>query len=267
MVEIHIELTNQCLLRCKHCSSNANTVTQISMIKTAEIYAFIKQVDDHELKVIFTGGEPLLYGITELADLFRALHTLESKKIQLGLFTTGIIEGKPKLRFISEAEIATLKKHGLNFAFFSIYSRRKEVHEYITDEETFNLTINTIKEFGKQGIISNVNYVLSKFSVLDEVFEDFNFLKTLGVNEIRILRLIKHGRAVENWEDIGISLHEQHEIIDGILQNTQSNVSVSGMPQLTSCQGFDDNFCHAGSKKFYIDICGDIFPCACVKKK
>ncbi len=265
MVEIHLEVTNDCLLECKHCSSEANSNQIKSKISGNNIIDFINRIEDINLKVIFTGGEPLLYGIDNLAEIFKLLKSHKSKYIEIGLFTTGVVENEIKPRFVSYNEIETLSKSGLSFVYLSIYSSVKTIHEYITNEVTFDLTIETLKILKEYGIRTNVNYVLSKFSNLNSLITDFEFLKELGVNEIRILRLIKHGRAVQFWDEIGISYNEQIGLINDILETQNSRISVGGMPHLSNCQENLSLFCYAGEKKYYIDIQGDIYPCAAVK--
>lgn len=266
MIELHIELTNKCMLKCKHCSSEANSIFGEGVFCQKKIIDFINKLESDNLKIVFTGGEPMLFGIDELSNLFKSIKQL-NQKITIGLFTTGVLGTKDDLcRFINELEIKKLKEAGLSFVYFTMFSRTKKIHEFITNEATYDLTLHTINQFIKHKIKTNLNYVLSKFSSIKEVIADIKFFKQRGIEEVRILRLIKHGRAVENWNEIGISDSIQLNIIRDLMYFHFDNVSIGGMPQLSSCQGFNDNKCYAGIRKFYIDILGDIYPCACVKK-
>ena len=58
-LEIHVELTNKCILNCKHCSSLANKCT--NELEFDDILNFIEKLgDEYNIRLILTGGEPLL---------------------------------------------------------------------------------------------------------------------------------------------------------------------------------------------------------------
>ena len=266
MVEVHIELTNECKLKCKHCSSEANSIGENKQFSEQDILEFISKIEDDFLNIVFTGGEPLLFGITELSSLFMRIKK-EKCNVKIGLFTTGVMGvNDDSCRFINEFEIIRLKESGLSFAFFTMFSKEKLIHEFITDISTYDLTLHTIDLFVRNKLETNVNYVLSKFSSKETIYADIEFLKNRGVEKIRILRLIKHGRAVDNWNAIGISDSEQMDIIKNVILKKMDYIEVGGLPELYSCQGFSDNKCYAGMRKYYVDVRGDIYPCACVKK-
>jgi MoaA/NifB/PqqE/SkfB family radical SAM enzyme len=92
------------------------------------------------------------------------------------------------------------------------------------------------------------------------------FLRNSGVSEIRLLRLINHGVAKENWDDIGLSKDEQLEVIKRIKTTLDSKITLGGFLELKPCQYLtSERKCLAGKNKLYIDNKGDIYPCGAIK--
>ena len=259
-IEIHIELTNKCILKCKHCSSRANTISK--QIDRKKIIEFIKYISlDKRVRLIFTGGEPLIS--EELEKILIEIHEL-GRNIDIGLFTTGLIEENNKLQSITSTKIRKLKSLGLKFVYLSIYSNNNSAHNYITQKDfSFENTVNSMEKLIKEGIKTNVNLVLMKQNI-NNINDIIIFLKNIGVNEIRILRLINQGRAKENWNEIGVSKDEQLKALKKI--QLDEKVTLGGFLELKSCQYLTDNKeCLAGKNKLYVDVKGDIYPCGSVK--
>lgn len=94
------------------------------------------------------------------------------------------------------------------------------------------------------------------------------YFKGIGINEVRILRLIRAGAAKDNWDSIGIPYERQNEEIFRLIKNEYSgiNVTISGYPEITACRSFHEaKGCQAGCNLLYIKYNGDVYPCACTK--
>lgn len=261
-IEIHAEITNKCILKCKHCSSIANTND-----KELELYEFGKFIEkisgDKKIKLTLTGGEPLLRD--SLEELLQSIKEL-NKDIKVGLFTTGLIKDGSFIESVGEDRINRLKELGLNFVYVSIYSNNGIEHDNITQENlSFNKTIVSINRFVNAGIETNINMPLMK-SNIDKLGDIIKYLRNIDVNEIRLLRLINHGIAEKNWNEIGLTKEEQLKAIDRIKQNLDDKISFGGFLEIMSCQYITkDKRCLAGKNKLYIDNNGDVYPCGAVK--
>lgn len=264
-MEIQVELTNRCALRCKHCSNNAPSVSAYRDISFDQLYAFA-EIAPKGCKLWLTGGEPTL---TCLKTITSSLLKLNAD-LQIGIFTSGIIKDKI-LRPISQYESDALFSSGLRDSFFSIYHLDKTKHDAIVDYDgSFECTLRTIKNFKKSGINVRVHIVLNKYNV-NELHDIINFLCNLGIENIRLLRLVKTGCAIDNWDDIGVSYDIQNNAIEKIYrarQKFKTNVEISGFPLLTPCRpGNDAVACQAGIRLLYITLDGDVYPCACTRNK
>lgn len=261
-IEIHAEITNKCILSCKHCSSIANT--SVDEIEFNELIKFIEKVSNgYKIRLTLTGGEPLLRD--NLEELLIEIQKL-NKDIDVGLFTTGLIKDKDEIRSIEVNEIRKLKDLGVKFVFISVYSNNKESHDTITQSSlSFEKTMESIKRLVNVGIETNINLPLMKINVMN-LKEIIDYLKELNVNEIRLLRLVNHGVAEKNWSDIGLTNQEQIDAIKNIENYFDEQISLGGFLEFMSCQYLGkDRRCLAGKNKFYIDNSGNVYPCGAVK--
>lgn len=259
-IEVHIEITNKCILQCKHCSSSANSVEK--QLDLNKVLKFIEGISENKsIRLILTGGEPLLF--PEVQGLLQAIKRL-NRDIQVGMFTTGIIKKFDRLVSLSKREINELKNIGLKFVFLSLYSNNNKKHNRITNRNlSFERTIEAIEKFSSCGIETNINLPLMK-SNIEELEEIIRYIRTMDVNEIRLLRLINHGAAKENWDEVGVNPLKQLDAIKSI--NLDDKTSLGGFLELKSCQYItDEKRCLAGNNKLYIDINGDIYPCGAAK--
>lgn len=269
--EIHIELGRACHLRCKHCSSIHNSPIKGPDFTIEQWKAFLEHIDSNiKLSVFFTGGEPLLF-----LDLKRwILETSSiSNVIDVGIFTSGsVLDNETGLvASIPEKFCNEIATSGLAVCYVSVYSFLCREHDSITRSiGSFDSTIATIKKLVKCGIKIRFHYVPIISNNLN-ISGLLDLAQANSVEEIRFLRLVSHGRATENWEEIGKGIKEQllaantmYELAQSTAQNVR--VSVAGFPSTYDCRPIrSGGGCQAGISLLYIDIFGDIFGCACAK--
>lgn len=256
IVEIQIETTNRCHLRCLHCSSP-------SKIYKHNNYIFnIKNACSNSKKIFtlsFTGGEPLL-NISSIGNTFNI------KNIDYcALFTSGILYYNKEFHSID----TNLAKYflDLNFKYFyiSLYSHKQDIHDSITQKQgSWEYTVNSIKSLKENNINVIIHYVPMKLN-FSHIENDIHFFEYIGVDKIRILPLVRTGRALANFDKIDLDICD-NELIK--LKNINKNISISGNPNVEPCRIFNKKHtCGAGKEILFIDIDGYIYPCASVKNK
>lgn len=260
--EIQIEIEKECSLKCMHCSSSSSVKFE-SFLNNTDILRFLS-IFKGQSHVYFTGGEPLLY--SELFDLCSQIRR-ELPQISIGLYTTGNLSHD---MYVFHQFAEKMKASGIVDCFFSIYSIHESFHDQWTQiSGSMGNTINSIKSIKEVGMSPKVHLVLTRDNILS-LSELIIFCEQLGVDEIRILKLIKSGRACDNWTNIGLSEDEQNAAIKEIFRHKEDfkvKISISGFPHLSPCRSFQNAaFCQAGINLLYIDYSGDVFPCACAKR-
>lgn len=228
-----------------------------------DMIAFLNQFEDEKL-LFFTGGEPLLY------QHFESLLEQLGKwipKVSFGMFTTGIINKNGELMPVTEEMARKLKKAGVSICCFSIYSHKELEHDWMTGEEgSFRMTKAAIANFQKAEIQTRFNSVVTKKNK-NSFQKIIDMASEWGISEVRLLKLIKSGRAVAVWEEIGISEEDYREVVEILLKgNSNVRITASGLPDLLPCRSDScKSGCQAGSGLLYVTYEGDIFPCASVK--
>lgn len=264
-MEIHFEIDDKCMLRCKHCSSMASEFGNIKKYSEQDMIRLLKNIKERK-EVFLTGGEPLLY--ENLENLLKHLQT-EIEDIRLGLFTTGIIVNKTgNISAISKEYASILAKCGLEVCYLSVYSHIEAEHDWMTRSlGSFRMLNESITNLQEMGIEIRFNSVMTKRNMRS--FEGIiKMAEIYNVTEVRILKLIKQGRAVDCWNEIGITEEQYRKaILDIIHKKEKIRITASGVVDILPCREHCYNQCPAGKGLIYVTNEGEIFPCASVKRK
>ena len=261
--ELQIELESECLLDCIHCSSLETRNMGKRRYSDQDIIELITMMEG-PVHIYFTGGEPLLY-----RNLDGVCATIKNKKSNclIGLYTTGNMRGFIP---ISDECASTLARSGITDCYFSLYSTVPSYHDlWVKREGAFHNTLESVKSVQKAGISTKAHVVLNRDNY-DSVENIIDFCSQRGLEEVRILKLAPSGAAADNWGEIGVDSNIQNSIIRKIVQSKENYripVTVSGYPDIHPCRSFlGAKGCQAGINLLYIDIYGDIYPCAAAKK-
>ncbi|MDE6530234.1 MAG: radical SAM protein, partial [Lachnospiraceae bacterium] len=158
-MEIHFEIENGCLLKCRHCSSFATDQGKRMNYTTREMIAFL-QIFSEKKYIFLTGGEPLLHNKFDEILFFLKK---ELSNVFVGAFTTGIVARQGKLCGISEKRAHNLAALGLEMCYFSIYSTQAKKHDWMTENVgSFELTLESIKRLREQNVEVKINLVITK---------------------------------------------------------------------------------------------------------
>ena len=264
-MEIHFEIGDRCMLKCRHCSSMASEAGDVMKYSEQDMTRLLKSINGPK-EVFLTGGEPLLY--ENLEALLEYLQE-ETEDIKLGLFTTGIIANKEKdIKSISEEYASTLAKSGLKVCYVSVYSHLEKEHDWMTvSPGSFKLLIESIKHLQKAGVEIRFNCVVTKKN-MESFVELIKLAETMDVAEVRMLKLIKQGRAEECWEEIGITESQYRKVILDVMQRqNRIRITASGAVDILPCRQAGGTECPAGKGLIYVTNEGELYPCASVKRK
>lgn len=257
--KIKIELTDHCPLDCLHCSSNSTADGKI-FLNVDKVKEVIKEAEQIGLKkVVFTGGEPLLYpSICELI-LF-----CSDRNIETTLYSTGI----NSLNFDNNIDnvLEELKKVGLNRIIFTLVSSKEGEHENITRTTgSFDKTLNAIIKSTNNNLKTELHFVplLQNFRSLENLVD---FALELGITRISILRFVSQGRAVI-IDGISTLTKKEYIIFRNILKGI--NKKYPELIRLGSPFNFlllrDIVKCNAGINQIIVNPKGYIFPCDAFK--
>lgn len=250
--EVKIELTNRCFRNCKHCSSNATS--NVSNLKELAFEDVCKIIKEAKLigveKIVFTGGEPLMYKkLPELVDLTSKLG-MEST---IYTFSFRIDETLKRYRNLIDL--------GLNKIVYSLatsLSNEEDISKY--DEEEFfdKVFSGNYSKLGFHYVISKDSY--SKLqSVVSKTINLFN--DKAYFDKISLLRFVPHGKGRPNMD---LSKEELMEIKSFILKNSFNEDKIRlGSPW--NILEIEFNPCTIADEIMIIGFDGVAYPCDSVK--
>lgn len=263
LYELQFEVENACLLDCIHCSSVDMRKNRLRCYSDEDLLKFVSLFQG-KVHVYFTGGEPLLYG--NLLNLCSRL-AVSNKCLKMGLYTTGnCIGGNP----ISDCLSESMSQAGIVDCYFSIYSDDEDEHDQWTSTRgSLANTVESVKSIKNAGIIPKAHLVLNQFNK-QKITRVISFCQEIGMEEVRILKLTPSGNAKRHWDEIGIPIDEQNELISHLIRDRREysvKLTFSGYPELHPCRSCEGAVgCQAGTNLLYIDAEGYVYPCACTKR-
>jgi|GEM_PF-1908107 heme biosynthesis protein (nirJ-2) len=182
---ITIELTNSCLLRCKHCYKNAGSknLHYLSYMKIKDVIDELPSIFTKQIQL--TGGEPFLH-----PDIFNIIDYCLKNNLLIHISTSGYIPEEIKNK---------LKKY--NPKHFSIQVSIDGLQSYHNTfrgrKNAFEKTIDFIKDLITCGFSIVVALTISTQEKA-EIIKLADFLKEIGVSVLRIGAIIDKGRASDN---------------------------------------------------------------------
>ena len=260
--EVYAEIEHRCILNCMHCSSLHLKKDPSIGFDISDLIGFLNKINA-KAHLYLTGGEPLLYNnlvctIRKIKDSIPSIST--------GIFTCGIGIGRKP---ISVSLANELKAAGLDDCYISLYHTVPQKHDAVTGfAGSYDITSESINNLLLANIDIKAHLVITKFNFLD-FFSILSELVEKKFSQIRILRIVETGNAINNWEKIGVSYSEQNHIIQNVIDyisHYDSKVTISGFPSQVACRPFPGaQKCQAGISLFYISGDGGVYPCACTR--
>lgn len=239
-LEVKIELTRKCFLKCKHCSAQASSWLN-KEIKPEYIDRILLDSEAIE-KIILTGGEPLI-----CSHFFKTLKKLNNAGFKPVIYTSGFFK-----KNYSKTIIQSLYKK-VSQLIVSIHGP-KPVHDQITQKNgSFNLTIQFMKYAREYRIPIDIHIV-----ALPENIETIPFmihwLRKRGFFNFSILRYVPQGRGFDN------NIEPLHKDALSSFYHTLSKDGVRfGAP--FNFVRREKIFCKAGYRTVSVDAWGNVIPC------
>jgi radical SAM protein with 4Fe4S-binding SPASM domain len=173
-------ITDRCNLRCLHCYIDPSEQNELS---TEDVIKVLEEFNEMQgLKVLLSGGEPLMY-----RDFMRLNEFLKEYPLRKVLLTNGIL--------LKEENLSKLNVHEIQFSIDGIGSS----HEAIRGKDTFSKTIQTLKMAIEFGFDVSVSTMIHRGN-LDQFDEMESLFRELGVREWIVDVPCATGRLLKNPE-------------------------------------------------------------------
>jgi len=234
--EVSLELTYNCSLDCKFCSSNARCISKIdneSNIENILDYDVVSSImcqGRYELgayRISFSGGEPLLHPhflkILGLSDILGFQEKL--------IYTSGSFvyndEGEKEDGAIFPIPYSIIKKIASSktkpIMIFDIQGcDEKEVDDIMGIDGAFENMVESIRRCKEFGLRVEGHFVPMRPN-LCRLFDTLYFAKDIGVKRISLLRWVAQGRSKEEESRWRLSKSEFEDLQHMMIQIENNN--------------------------------------------
>lgn len=177
----HWGVTSECNLRCKHCyySDNASKYYSNNDLSSNEAMNLIEALGHLNIcHVKVSGGEPFLR-----KDILEILKKLKSKNFSLAIQTNATLIDKNLAK-----EIAEILVPKVDIVQVSIDGANKDTHELTRGKNTFDKTINGIKNLVENDIYVQSSSIMTALNT-HEFPALYKMLSNIGVKSFSVGRL------------------------------------------------------------------------------
>ncbi len=274
-------VTKACNLRCIHCYEDAHIKAPDELTLEEAKKAIDTLAENGVAYIAISGGEPLMR-----PDFFEIAKYMQKKEIALSIATNATLITK---------EIAQkLKKVDCLYAQVSLDGATAKTHDYFRGRESFNKTIEGVKQLLAAGIMVGISCTVTRLNI-KEFSKELDLAEKLGVQIFMHYNFIPTGRGKE-IRKLDITPKQKDKLLKYIAQqNKKRKITViSTAPQFARvCQGFSsaslthfDIFnkdpkmseqiqfladfvggCGAGRLYLAMEPNGDLLPCVFIQKK
>lgn len=248
-LQADLVVTGKCHCDCRHCF-RANYVDQseLSHEKIKEIFESLNIMGTAILGI--TGGEPMLK--KDIIDII----SMVPRGMETQLYTTGIN--------IDNCTAEKLAKAGLKRCIISLdHYKEEKVCNLRNNKNAYRDALTAIKELILQKIHVAVTICITEeFLVLDEINNYVEFVKSLGVDEIRIVSAIPEGKL--EGKDI-VQLHyNSQKIIRNLKTEYRLKADYPILCNFGEIESFEYIGCGAGTHYISVNSDGKVTPCVSV---
>ncbi len=122
LLSMELELSRACNLRCVYCYAESG-VPMANELTLAEIFSAIDQAVELGARkiIVLGGGEPTLY-----KDLFKVIDYILAKKVNVDVFTNGMLIDREKAKALYDRQVSVVIK---------MNSRRPEIQDMLAGQE------------------------------------------------------------------------------------------------------------------------------------
>lgn len=225
--EVHIDTTNNCNLRCKHCFWGSNLKNEENIPKE-KWFSFFKDIKKLGVaKVVLSGGET--FTNSDLLDLVKCC--VKNEIMLASIFTNGTIyddNAKKIIKYLTDKKLTTV-------FYISLDGCSSEQHDFIRGNGNFDKTIFFIKELLKYKKEHKSNYQIMINSLIHKqnykhLVEWYDFLDKLGVYGWRFTTGRVTGFFKQNADKIQVTSREcfdgYKELINHLLEKYNKNEKI-----------------------------------------
>lgn len=242
IINVSIEMTYQCILRCQWCYLNNFSQQGLSRQELQKVADQLKKTG--AVFALFTGGETFLR-----RDIIDVMTDFKDRGFALEAKSNGLLLSGALISQLADLELFNLQ--------ISVYGIEDSQVSFMGRPYVFSQLAKNIREMVNQGLPISLAVLVGKHNI-DDLDRYNKILLGLGVSEIFYSPYITPNRAGAGAEvNLRLSRREMDEKFYPFLQKVNGFVS----PNRYRAHCKDAPACYAGRDQVAIDPQGIVFPC------
>ncbi|OHW61269.1 antilisterial bacteriocin subtilosin biosynthesis protein AlbA [Andreesenia angusta] len=245
LFNFHMDITNECNIRCKHCYHPFEDYCINGCLSLGDIERIIDDIYDLGVfSITLSGGEPFMR-----EDIYEVLKYISQKGMCIDLFTNATL--------LDDDSIGKLSEFNINKVSISLYSMEDKIHDGITQcKGSYRKTKEAIGKLKAKNINVELKAVLMKenFSGYKELLR---FAKDNSYKMILDTSITP--KLNSDLEPIGLSISEEQ--YRKLCLDKETNYYANNNKPLSP----NEPSCKAGRYGLYCDSIGNVQPCISFK--
>ncbi len=257
--EISIEITRKCVANCIHCSSSSNDKCS-EILEYDKVISVVKDAADMKARIIcLSGGEPFLH--PRILDIIMYINSLN---LQSFVYTNGIIVNSKNEKCSLNKDILQAISGKVTKLIFNIEAATSSSYDNIMGTDgCFEIMKQSVLNANSFSIATEAHFVPMKLN-FNEITDVIALCKKLGILKISFLRLVLHGRALQNEQKIRLSDDEFLQL-KNLLKTLQKEAGVNIRIGVPLSSDYLCHNCEAATGKLNIKYDGIVYPCEVFK--
>jgi MoaA/NifB/PqqE/SkfB family radical SAM enzyme len=180
------QITSLCNMRCHHCCEDSGHLMPNEMNRKM-VLDLCRQIAELNVPyVAISGGEPMLH-----PQFFEVCRALRSRGIALKVETNG--------ELVTQEAVRKMARLGLRSVQISVDGATADTHERVRVKGRWQDAVDAVRRLVAAGVRTEIVFVPTKFNI-QETGEVIDLASSLGVFGIYTGKLMRIGRAAENWK-------------------------------------------------------------------
>ncbi len=260
-MEITLEITKECALKCDICSSDAGSCSK-EELSTKEWFKVIEQCSRiNASEICISGGEPFLR-----SDLGEIIEYAKKSGLIVTIYTSGNIFGSKLVSMYSlERKFLSEIAENVDKLAVGLHGSNAEIHDIVTNVSgSYSKLRETISIALDFGIPVTGHFVPIKSNYHD-IQATVHTAIDMGLSKLGILRFVPQGRGLRNQSKLELSEFEMNEFVNLIqsMKNHERKFIKIGAP-LCSLFPATSARCSLG-RRLTIQPNGALAPCEALK--
>lgn len=270
---LFIILGNSCNMNCSYCIQHSSVNIQIKNIINPDIYDFICETayenKEHKLRIVFYGGEPLLY-FENIKEIVGELNRRHSVQFEYHIISNGKAVTDNIVKFFNE------NNFGVAISWDGCYTIDTRGYDVFAEKEQRNRILK-IQNLCLTGVVSGKAYPKQILEFFQEISNEYygihGYHVKVNLDELIPAESMDKGLLDIDFDRVEKEMNEIVSVLDGYIDNTDyfnfnDSCKLYYLRSIMDKISQDEDrwrghasYCGNGLSILNMDLQGNLYPC------